>query len=29
MTRCHDDDSVTFLEFGDVAADSFDDTATL
>ena len=29
MTRCHDDDSVTFLEVGDVATDAFDDAGTL
>ena len=29
MTRCHDDDSVTFLEIGDVATDTFDDAGTL
>ena len=29
MTRGHDDDSVTFLEVGDVATDAFDDAGTL
>ena len=28
MTRCHDNDSVTFLEVGDVATDAFDDAGT-